>query len=349
MILLKPDSIAPSSRLPGIQMARAVAALSVVYFHSRAVLDPFPKDTAYSLAWLTNYGWLGVDLFFAISGYVICLVVSKSGVRPVPFIVRRVFRLYPLWLATLTLFATLVWLWRGLRPAETVGFYLYSATLLPTDGFPLYFVGWSLQHEMAFYLACAIIMPVVGIQGLVVFLAASTAAFHLINLPWFLSQLAQYHVDFLAGVLAFTAIARLRFMGSTVLFLAGAALLLFSLHIWRGLAFVPIALFFLVAGAASISPSNNIVFRAAVGIGDSSYSLYLLHPLVLLAAKAATTTAILDRPLWIEEPIRFTSIAVIIVMSVLSWRYFERPVINLGNRIARQLPLRSGPSPKLSR
>jgi exopolysaccharide production protein ExoZ len=348
MILRQAGSIAPSSKLPGIQIARAVAALSVVYFHSKAALDPFPKDTAYPISWLTSYGWLGVDLFFAISGYVICLVVSRDGLIPGPFIVRRMFRLYPLWVATLTIFAIIIWLWRGWRPFETLGLFLYSATLLPTDGFPFYFVGWSLQHEMAFYVICALLMPTAGIYGLVIFLVMSTATVHLVALPWFFAQLAQYHADFLAGVLAFAAITQLRFIGPTVLLLTGGALLLLFLHFWVRLDFVPIALFFLIAGAASVPSSDTVLCRTAVGIGDSSYSLYLLHPIVLLFSKAVWME-LPDRPLWIEEPVRFGSIAAIIVISLLSWRYFERPMIDLGNRIALQLLLRSRMYLELSR
>lgn len=340
MTLRQPAFVASSSKLPGIQIARAIAALSVVYFHSKAALDPFPKDTAYPIWWLTSYGWLGVDLFFAISGYVICLVVSRDRLRPVPFMIRRAFRLYPLWLATLTLFAVLIWLGRGWRPVETASFFLYSATLLPTDGYPFYFVGWSLQHEMAFYVTCAILIPMAGINGLIIFLVMSTATVHLIELPWFFSQLAKYHADFLAGVLAFTAIAQVRFIGPVVLLLTGGALLLLFLHFWGGLDFVPIALFFLIVGAASIPSSDKIICRSAVSVGDSSYSLYLLHPLVLLFSKAVWIE-LPDRPLWIEEPVRFGSIAVIIVISLLSWRYFERPIIDLGNRIALQFLLRS--------
>ena len=64
-------------RLPGIQVARAAAALSIVYFHSWVALVRFPKETAFPLPILPTYGWLAVDLFFGISGFVICLVVSR--------------------------------------------------------------------------------------------------------------------------------------------------------------------------------------------------------------------------------------------------------------------------------
>lgn len=66
-------------KLPGLQVARAVAALSIAYFHSWVALVRFPKDTVFPLPILTSYGGLAVDLFFAISGFVICLVLSRPS------------------------------------------------------------------------------------------------------------------------------------------------------------------------------------------------------------------------------------------------------------------------------
>lgn len=51
-------------------------------------------------------------------------------------------------------------------PQETVGFFLYSASLLPTHGFPFYNIGWTLQHEITFYLIATLIVPWLGLRGL---------------------------------------------------------------------------------------------------------------------------------------------------------------------------------------
>jgi exopolysaccharide production protein ExoZ len=113
-----------------------VAALSVAYFHSWVALDRFPKGTAFQLSVLTEYGWLAVDVFFAISGFVICLVVSRPSFDVASFLIKRAFGLYPLWLATLTDFAVMAFVWRGPTETETLGYFLYSTTL-PTEQFHL--------------------------------------------------------------------------------------------------------------------------------------------------------------------------------------------------------------------
>lgn len=314
-------------RLPGIQAARAIAALSIAYFHSWVALTRFPKDTAYPLPILSGYGWLAVDLFFAISGFVICLVAAKPNFNVPSFLTKRALRLYPLWLMTLTAFALLAIVWRGPREGETLGYFLYSATLLPTEQFPFYDIGWSLQHEMVFYLIAAIVVPLFGLYGLAGFLVASSLAVHLLELPWYLSNLATYHAEFLAGVMAFILRPKLVRLGYVLPLGVG----LFSLWICMkiGRVYVPISLFFLMIGFANIrSP-----LRPLAALGDASYSIYLIHPLVFLIASALVSKAAL--PIWSQEPTRVTCFLVIVGASLLSWRYFEKPIIDrsaiLGN------------------
>src|SRR5439155_6356469 len=108
-----------------------------------------------------------VDFFFAISGFVICLVVTKPGFKPLHFLIRRAFRLYPLWIVTSIVMAYLYRSYLGWPPNATFGFVAYSFTLLPTDGFPFYDLGWSLQHELAFYILASLITPHFGLSGLI--------------------------------------------------------------------------------------------------------------------------------------------------------------------------------------
>ena len=317
-------------KLAGIQIARAIAALSIVYFHSWKPLERFPKDTAFQIPVLTGYGWLAVDLFFAVSGFVICLVASKPAFNAASFLTRRAFRLYPLWLATLTIFAVLALIWRGPTEQETIGNFLYSATLLPTEHFPFYDIGWSLQHEMVFYLVAAVIVPAFGLYGLVAFLAVSTLASHLIEMPWYFSSLAFYHAEFLAGVLAFVVRPKLVRFGFWFPFAIGFTALWCFVVVWGGRTYVPIALFFLILGFANIR--NERWLKPFEALGDASYSIYLIHPLVFLIVSALTSK--IPLPIWSQEPIRFTCFAIIIGTSLLSWTYFEKRAIALGNRLA---------------
>jgi exopolysaccharide production protein ExoZ len=329
-------------RLPGLQVARAAAALSIAYFHSWVSLVRFPKDTSFPLPILAGYGGLAVDLFFAISGFVICLVAARTTFNVRSFLTKRAFRLYPLWLATLTIFAILAALWRGPTERETLGYFLYSATLLPTDQFPFYDIGWSLQHEMVFYLLAAIVVPLSGVYGLAAFLATSTIAFHSIEMPWYLSNLAMYHSEFLAGVLAFIARHKMARFGFWLPFAVGCASLWSFVVVWGGRGYVPIALFFLISGFSNIKDRQSRWLTSVSAIGDASYSIYLLHPLVFLVVSALVSKVSL--PVWSEEFVRAGCFVLILSVSFASWRFFERPMINIGNRLARRVD-RAGVSP----
>lgn len=332
-------------RLPGVQIARAVAALSVMYFHSWTALDRFPRGTAHPIAFLAEHGALGVDLFFAISGFVICLVVSRrAAFDALPFMVKRVFRLYPLWLVTLTSFAVLALMWRNPLPSETLGFFLYSASLLPTEQiFPFYDIGWSLQHEMAFYVMVAIVAPWAGVSGIAAFLLCSSVAFytHVIPLPWWAFRFALYHAEFLAGVLAFIAWRRTTSLGAFIPLAVGLAALCCVIALGAH-PYMPLPLFFLVLGFANIRASALPRLGFLVALGDASYSIYLTHPLVFAVVRGFTV-AVPKESLWLQEPIRYGAIAITIGVSIASWHYFERWMIGVGNRIAARIrPLRNG-------
>lgn len=101
-----------------------------------------------ALASFTWFGWVGVQIFFVISGFVISH--STAGVSPIAFFKGRVLRLYPaVWVCATITFA--VWLWSGVQPwSESVAAYVRSITLWLrgpwVDG-----VYWSLAVEIVFY------------------------------------------------------------------------------------------------------------------------------------------------------------------------------------------------------
>jgi exopolysaccharide production protein ExoZ len=280
----------------------------------------------------------GRSVHFAISGYVICLVVSRESFGVRSFLIKRVFRLYPLWLVMLTTFAATAWLWRGLTPRETLDFFLYSATLLPTIGNPFYNVGWSLQHEIAFYLVAAAIVPIFGLRGLAVFLLASTLASRLIDMPWYVTYLSERHGEFLAGVLAFMLRDKTARFGFWIPCIAGVITMILFGFINTGT--FPFSLFLLITAFANLNPERAWWRRPATMLGDASYSIYLIHPMVFFTA-SSLVSKFPNAPLWVQEPIRLACIGIVIAVSLVSWTYFEKPMIRFGNRIAS---LRSRPT-----
>ncbi|MBO2450467.1 acyltransferase [Actinomadura barringtoniae] len=97
-------------RLRELDLLRFVAALSVVLFHFTGFNGPGPwphpsRELFPAMAHLTRYGYLGVDLFFMISGFVI--LMSAWGRSPGEFVVSRLVRLMPAYWVGVLLGATL--------------------------------------------------------------------------------------------------------------------------------------------------------------------------------------------------------------------------------------------------
>ena len=146
-----------------IQILRFLAALAVVAFH---VLGAPPKgfevpDSALTFA--LSYGGRGVDLFFVISGFVIFYATHSSKLTPAEFLRRRVERIVPLYffvIFTVTMLAITLPAIFGTPDWYTPRHILKSLAFISfTDGdMPVVYVGWSLEYEMYFYLATALLM-----------------------------------------------------------------------------------------------------------------------------------------------------------------------------------------------
>ncbi|MFI0717048.1 acyltransferase family protein [Streptomyces inhibens] len=164
----KPSRPAGGTRLAAIDGLRLVAALAVAAYHYVGTTTPNfwgandPKQFAPALHEISRYGWLGVEFFFIISGFVICL--SCWGRTPVQFVVSRVSRLFPsYWCAVLmvvglVLTARLVHLQAAtpIDPRTILG----NLTMVPGPlGLQLIAgVAWTLWVEARFYLLMAIML-----------------------------------------------------------------------------------------------------------------------------------------------------------------------------------------------
>jgi peptidoglycan/LPS O-acetylase OafA/YrhL len=154
--MVSPSSTQPRrARLQLLDCFRFAAAAAVVAFHwlFRGIEEGSLTTVSYSgLAEPASYGYLGVHLFFMISGFVIA--ASAQGRTPSQFAVSRLVRLYPaFWVAVLfTSAVTLVW--GGSIFGVTVPQVLANLTMGPNvfdqplvDG-----SYWTLLHELLFYI-----------------------------------------------------------------------------------------------------------------------------------------------------------------------------------------------------
>ncbi|HSY43266.1 MAG TPA: acyltransferase family protein, partial [Candidatus Acidoferrum sp.] len=95
-----------SNKLEGLQVLRAIAALSVLGCHLKSSML-VPPANFFGIPWdATRLGAIGVDIFFVISGFVIAMTGAKLGNDWRAFMSLRVARVVPLYF-TLSTYALL--------------------------------------------------------------------------------------------------------------------------------------------------------------------------------------------------------------------------------------------------
>ena len=162
------DSLVQSKRhFYELDILRFLAALSVVFFHYtflNAIIQPATPVYPY-FGSVFKYGYLGVDLFFIISGFVILL--STGNKTALGFSISRITRLYPAFWVAVTLTVLALWLF-SIPNTHSPGLYQYLANLtmvpeyLGVDNIDS--VYWTLQIEIKFYFWIFVIMLFKKIQ-----------------------------------------------------------------------------------------------------------------------------------------------------------------------------------------
>ncbi|RPK33118.1 acyltransferase [Streptomyces sp. ADI93-02] len=170
-------------RLAAVDGLRLIAAVMVAAYHFLGTPTPHfwgkteLRDIAPTLHQISGYGWLGVEFFFIISGFVICM--SCWGRTPAQFAVSRVSRLFPAYWVTILLVVVVVLIaqaahWPAaatIDPRTVLG----NLTMVPGPlGLDLVSgVSWTLWVEARFYLLMAVLL-VFGLSysRMVVFCAA---------------------------------------------------------------------------------------------------------------------------------------------------------------------------------
>src|SRR5690554_122203 len=184
-----------SSFIPALHGLRGIAALAVVLFHWDALFPAFGGQagtvefagTTWNLFMQVQLGWLGVPLFFVLSGYLLGGQLKNKKLTPhtlLHFWRRRFLRIYPaVWLQMGILALIAYWL-PSLFPAIST-FDLAQNILLwinmpPWMTKPINGVWWTLPIELSFYLALPLLVLLQRKIGWII----ATAACFALALTW---------------------------------------------------------------------------------------------------------------------------------------------------------------------
>lgn len=321
---------------------RSVAVIPVVLFHAGFQLF--------------GGGFIGVDIFFVISGYLITSIIIAERERDsfslLKFYERRARRILPVLFFVLLSCLPFAWAW--MLPDQMTGFAesiiavcLFASNFLFWSKSGSYFAAaseeqpllhtWSLAVEEQFYMLFPLFVMLVwrfGRRALIGAVAAVAVAS--LALAQYGSQnfaTANFYLpntrawELLVGSLCAFVLAGGQQYKSNILSLTGLAIIVFSIFAYDQAtpfpslyALVPVlgAALVILFGSAETVTARLLSTRLAVGIGLISYSLYLWHQPVFAFARIRSLTEPSGLAMGLLALGSFP-------LAYLSWRFIETP------------------------
>ena len=312
-------------------------------------------------------GWIGVDLFFVVSGFLITGILLDTKGEPgylANFYARRVLRIFPLYyLFVLGTFAAFSHNGEFGRAAGSPFWYVTHLGNVP-EGLlgndPPYWLGcvWSLAIEEQFYLTFPWLVLLLSRRRLTIVLISMMVAAPAIRLgttlAWPDHERVQYlftlcRIDTIAAGCLLAVLVRsprverwrenMKLVAVGVV--PGAAILALGSHLDRTSLFDRVLGYSAVAaGCASIVTlvvlargsweTAPLRYRPLCYLGKLCFGLYLLHrPADTIVSGVADRVGV-HGDLWLMVP----KLGMAVLLATLSWRYFEQPFLQLKDRFA---------------
>jgi len=326
---------------------RGLAAFWVFAYHAIPLTAQLDPSWTWPLRSVATAGYLGVDLFFALSGFVISYNYAGAGLHRSAtlygqFIWKRIARIYPAHLAALLFFAAGLSMYPANFDLSLMGL-VKSLTMTQAWAFPAHQVwnpvAWSVSCEWAAYLLFPLIAlaarrlpPWAAAVGIVCAYAALYVAY---RGPWesapYSFGLQRVAASFTAGVLVYEIWRRrdapLNIIGwfAIVAMIVGASLLDLKMNWAASAAKLPILGSIVVYALACATGSLARAFKRFEYAGCISYSFYLVHWVPLALAQSLLSSSGGDRdPLSVYAALGF-SLLTAVAMADFFYRYIEEP------------------------
>lgn len=342
--------------LHGLNGLRAIAALSVVFAHisQKGVADfGFPR-----LFDLPMAGY-GVTLFFVISGFLITFLLLKEikktdTVAVSKFYMRRILRIWPIYylfiIVSILVFAILHKSNQIL--VNQLWFYIFFAANFPfiaQNGILILVHYWSIGVEEQFYLFWPWVAKYsktkllrMAILILILLLSAKILSWFLWGSP---SLIYRFFMVTRFHCMMIGAIAAILYFSQKKSFISIASHKLTQLLSWSlfftmgfGLIHIPAvigqelialaAVSMIMGQVVSAKRIINLETKVFDFVGKISYGIYVIHPLIILLLSS------FFKPLEINLSLKyglvyFTVIGSTLFLAWLSYKYYEKPFLNL--------------------
>lgn len=333
-------------RIDTIEFGRGLAALGVLLLHAEGMKTQYFGGATHRFF---TYGFLGVDFFFVLSGFIIYFV-HKSDIgkrsKARDYLIKRLFRIYPAYIAVLLLFVASI-PFQNIKPSLSAFGFLNELAIFNKP--PLIGQAWTLQHELVFYavfLLC-ILSRYVGGAVFSVWIAICVTyhagASIIPNETWLDLLVHPFNSLFaLGGITAF-----LYSKGGSIWNRASSTLLLFGLlsvsaivylkidlktnsylrYVLSGCAFNAIMVLLLISSKYLSKIPKPITFLA-----DISYASYISHAFVIMVTYTIMgKLKLFDK---IPQMLTFaTAVTVSLVAAYALHRMVELPALRFGRRL----------------
>lgn len=295
-------SVANLKKFDSLQVFRGLAAFGVVIHHVAISTDALVSRIPVWLLAIFEHGFLGVDFFFVLSGFIIMsshFDDDKSVTALKTYGIKRFVRIFPpYWPVSIALILAYFVL-PGMSQGTRGDFSWLSSLLLLPDTPPALSVAWTLIHELMFYMIFSLFfissrLFLACVAGwIVAILAAVWLAGDVQFPPFFARLLNPINLEFVMGmVVAYLARGVANRLGVPLIVLGGV--MLAGLWLWpfaleqRVLFGLPFSA--LVLGGILLERQGKLALpRTMVLMGDASYSIYLVHnPIVSLTSRLVT-------------------------------------------------------------
>jgi peptidoglycan/LPS O-acetylase OafA/YrhL len=351
-------------RVEILDLLRAVAILAVLFFHYSfrgAAADGFTDISLPALAPYAKYGFLGVQLFFIISGFVIAYSAEQR--TAVEFGIARVARIYPGFLVCMTLTFILTLVFGAPRFEATFGQWLANYAIVAPALKQPFMDGayWSIVYEITFYAWVAVLLQIGWFRRHIDVVIIAWLALAVLDRELHWTALQRIFLTdqsgFFAAGLSIYQIYRGRRDAVIMLLLALSTVTAIGQSLqavaWnRGHYHVPyddrvvvgLSLMTIVAvGLALRVRRLPVPSSIVVGIGGVTYPLYLLHQnigFIVFNRLAGTMSP------WL---IVIATATAVVLLAWVVWRYVERPGQRLLKRLLSHLTSRLGDAVALER
>jgi peptidoglycan/LPS O-acetylase OafA/YrhL len=305
----------PRGQIKPLTGLRAVAAIWVVLEHFQQPLYTLLPASLHFERWI-DAGYLGVEVFFILSGFIIAYTYTNA-LAPFGwqayrrYVTARFARIYPVHAVTLAAVLTLVLAAAGfnraLNSSETYTWGSFLGNVVLLQGFSL--IGawngpaWSITCEFAAYLlfpllavtlvkikrahiafATALVIAGLGTASMISYQAATDSSLFTGAIPWM-----RIGIEFTTGALLYTGWSNLRRTSgkrwdalAIGAFGLGVVLLGLTPGVPWTLLLIPVIGLFVLGCAGSTGPLAAVFqFGPAQWLGRISYSLYMVHFIVL--------------------------------------------------------------------